>query len=106
MSGRERQSLQPWYQPYAAPFNRKLDAAEQAEAVHLYRSGQASREDLARRFGVSLRTMHRYIAEHPDRALVSPAALRLMGEARRIGLRVTPAEAERLATAALLERAS
>ena len=104
MFGRERATLQPWYQPFAAPHMRKLDAAEHAELVHLHRTGQQTAEALARRFGISVRSVYRYLREHPESVAVSAAGLRVLHEARSIGIRVTPNEAERLAIAALLVR--
>lgn len=104
VQGRERQALQPWYQSWAAPFARKLDAGEHMELVHLHRTGQATIAELATRFCVSTRTVIRYLHEHPTVQERTEAGCRVEAEARNLGLRLLPAEIERLATAALLAR--
>lgn len=78
-----------------------------AQVIHLYLTKQARPDELARRFGVSRRTIFRYLNVHPDSVAVSAAGRRVMHEAQAIGLVVTPGEAERLAVAALAgERAA
>ena len=102
----ERAKLQPWRQPWTQPFRRSLSADEIGEAIHLYRTGQASRVELAQRYGVSLRTFHRYVTDYPSAVVLDAAGARVLLEAHRAGLKVTPADAQRLAAAALMERAS
>lgn len=102
VTGKEKVTLRPWYQPWSQPHLRTLDAQEINEVLHLYRTRQATGPELARRFGVSIRTIRRYIAAAPTVPSMDAAGLRVLYEARRIGINLTPRDAQRLATVALM----
>ena len=97
---REKASLQPWRRPYAGP-TRKLDADEQREMAHLYQTKQATAEALAARFGVSRRTVYRYLGVYPERHEYEAAAKRIAKEAAMFGIYLTRDDALRLAIAAM-----
>lgn len=96
----ERTMLRPARHAFIGP-HRHLDADEQRELVHLYRTRQATAEDLAARFGISRRTVYRYVATLPDQYAYESAAKRLHAEAARAGITLTRDDAVRLTVAAL-----
>ena len=99
--GREKLTLQPWRRPWVGP-HRVLDAGEQAEMIHLYRTRQGTARRLASRFGISERTLYRYVHAYPPQHRLESAGKRVDMEARRMGLRLTRDDALRLAAAAML----
>jgi transposase-like protein len=59
---------------------RVLDFEEQREIVWLYRTRQATAVELARRYGVADRTIHRYIRDYPALSAPDSATARTIAE--------------------------
>ena len=65
--------------------------------------GRCPAVELARRFGVSRRTIFRYVRTYPERTVLDDAARRVAVEGRRMGIDLTRDDAIRLAGAALTQ---